>query len=172
MLRSVFLRLLFFLFVSLQTNFPAYTQTTSLSVKDWEKKLSDPTDKENKWYHDLFPVLDKLDSGRVFNFLNQLDHNSATKGSYFIARFNCIKVEMLNHKNLPRYSNAINFRNEQVKKQILNLLEEAKQKSYELDDDYLAAFVSGLYGRYMAAFGETEAAVMYMMNCADLYEKV
>ena len=48
----------------------------------------------------------------------------------------------------------------------------SKQKSYECNDDYLAAFVSGVYGRYMFTFGETEAAVMYMMNSADLYEKV
>ena len=172
MVRYKTLYLLVLLFALLQTTLPAFTQTTSLPVAEWAKKLSDPADKENKWYYDLFPVLDKLDSGRGFNFLNQLGSKSVKKGNYFIARFNCIKVEMLYAKNLPGYPNAFDFRNELVKKQIINLLEEAKQKSYELDDDYLAAFVSGFYGRYMSAFGETEAAVMYMMNCAELYEKV
>ena len=148
-----------------------FSQTTSFSIEDWTKKLADPADKQNKWYYDLYPVLDKLDSGKVFNFLNQLGRNSAAKGNYFIARFNCIKTEMLYNKHLSSPNDFI-FTNEQVKKQIINLLEDAKQKSYECNDDYLAAFVSGVYGRYMSVFGETEAAVMYMMNSADLYEKV
>jgi DNA-binding CsgD family transcriptional regulator len=155
----------------LQTNGNAFAQATSLPVEDWAKKLADPADKPNKWYYDLYPVLDKLDSTSVFNFLNQLGRNSEAKGNYFIARFNCIKAEMLYSKNLA-FPNDFVFKNEQAKKQIINLLEEAKQKSYECNDDYLAAFVSGFYGRYMSVFGETEAAVMYMMNSADLYEKV
>jgi hypothetical protein len=160
------------LIVLLRTSNSAFAQTTSLSAEEWAKKLSDPADKENKWFYELDPVLNKLDSGRIFIFLSRLGSNAAAKGNYFIARFNCIKVEMLYNKNLPGYPNAFVFNNEQVKKQIVNLLEEAKQKSYELNDDYLSAFVSGVYGRYMSAFGETEAAVMYMMNSADLYEKV
>src|SRR5256885_11815229 len=107
------------LVVFLQTSNSAFPQTTSLSVEDWTKKLSDPNDKENKWYYDLYPVLDKLDSGRVFNFLNQLDNNSATKGNYFIARFNCIKTEMLYKKNLDS-ADAFVLKNEQIKKRIMN----------------------------------------------------
>jgi tetratricopeptide (TPR) repeat protein/DNA-binding CsgD family transcriptional regulator len=147
-----------------------FAQTTSPSVAEWAKKLSDPADKENKWFYDLSALLDKLDSGSVFNFLSRLGSDAEERGNYFIPRFNCIKVEMLYKKNMA--PNAPLFTNEGVKKQIINLLEEAKQKSYECDDDYLAAFVSGVYGRHMSAFGETEAAVMYMINCAELYEKV
>ena len=160
------------LLIFLDANNSSFAQTTSLSAAAWEKKLSDPADKENKWFYDLYPVLDKLDSSSVFSFLNQLGSNSPAKGNYFIARFNCIKAEMLHIKNLPGYPNAFVFTNERVKKQIINLLEEAKVKSYECNDDYLAAFVSCFYGRHMADFGQTEAAVMYMMNSADLYEKV
>src|SRR5579871_826856 len=141
------------LFVFLQTRNTAFTQTRQLSVGEWAKKLSDPADKENKWYYDLYPALIKLDSVSAFNFINQLGSDAEEKGNYFIARFNCIKVEMLYTKNLPGFPNAIGFSNEQVKKQIISLLEDAKQKSYELNDDYLAAFVSGVYGRYMAVFG-------------------
>jgi tetratricopeptide (TPR) repeat protein/DNA-binding CsgD family transcriptional regulator len=150
----------------------ANSQTVDLPVGRWVKKLSDPSDKENKWFYELYPILYKQDSGRVFNFLNNLDNSSAARGKYFGARFNCIKAEMLYAKNVPGFPNAFALTNGQVKTQIINLLEEAKQKSYELNDDYLSAFVSGIYGRYMSAFGETEAAVMYMMNCAELYEKV
>src|SRR5579862_6558327 len=158
------------LLVFLLINDSAFSQTNSLSAEDWTKRLSDPGDKENKWYNELYPLLKKLDSSRVFNFLNQLGNNGAAKGNYFIARFNCIESEMLYNKNIA--PGSILFTDEPAKKQIINLLEEAKQKSYESNDDYLVAFVSGVYGRYMSTFGETEAAVMYMMNCADLYEKV
>jgi len=57
----------------LQTNNSAFTQTSSLSAEEWTKKLSNPADKENKWFYELFPVLDKLDSGKVFYFFNQLE---------------------------------------------------------------------------------------------------
>src|SRR5437763_1169630 len=87
------------LVVFLQTSNAAFTQTAPLSVEDWAKKLAEPADKKNKWYYELYPQLDKLDSGTVFNFLNQLGSNAAAKGNYFIARFNCIKVEMLYTKN-------------------------------------------------------------------------
>ena len=73
----------------LQTNNSAFTQTSSLSAEEWTKKLSNPADKENKWFYELFPVLDKLDSGKVFYFFNQLGSNADEKGNYFIARFNC-----------------------------------------------------------------------------------
>ena len=90
------------LLIFLHANNSSFAQTTSLSAAAWEKKLSDPADKENKWYYDLYPVLDKLDSSSVFSFLNQLGSNSAAKGNYFIARFNCIKAEMLYNKNLDQ----------------------------------------------------------------------
>src|SRR3954447_1357609 len=101
MLRSVTLYLLVLVFVLLQTNLSAFAQNTSIPVAQWAKKLADPGDKENKWYYELYPQLDKLDSGTVFTFLNQLGSNGAAKGNYFIARFNCIEVEMLYTKNIP-----------------------------------------------------------------------
>jgi tetratricopeptide (TPR) repeat protein/DNA-binding CsgD family transcriptional regulator len=160
---------LFFLFVSLQTNFPSYTQTTSFSVKDWARRLADPADKENKWYYELYPQLEKVDSGTVINFINQLGNSSEAKGNYFVARFNCIKARVLYVRNATP---PLVFSNETVKEEIINLLEEAKQRSYECNDDYLAAFVSGVYGNAMFDLGQTEAAVMYMLNSAELYDKI
>ena len=78
---------------------------------------------------------------------------------------------MIYEKNLD-LANAFVFSKEQAREEIQNLLAEAMHKAYECNDDYLAAFVSGVYGRYMSVFGETEPAVMYMMNSADLYEKI
>jgi two-component system NtrC family sensor kinase len=159
--------LLLFLFLLHYESLDA--QTADLSVNEWAKKLADPSDKKNARYDELYAVLNKLDSSKVFGFLNQLAGHSRAKGNYFLARFNCIKSEMIYDKNLD---SANVFNNEQARKEVQNLLAEAMRKTYECNDDYLTAFVSGVYGRYMSVFGETEAAVMYMMNSADLYEKI
>jgi Tetratricopeptide repeat len=145
-------------------------QTGDLPVDKWAKKLADPNDKKNARYDELYAVLHELDSNRVFGFLNELEGHSRAKGNYFLARFNCLKSEMIYEKN-PDSTKTLVFKNEQARKEIRSLLAEAMQKAYECNDDFLAAFVSGIYGRYLSVFGETEAAVMYMMNSADLYEK-
>lgn len=148
-----------------------HAQTADLSAGHWAKKLADPDDKKNANYNGLYAVLYGLDSNKAFVFLNELAAHSKAKGNYFIARFNCLKSEMIYEKN-PDSTKALVFNNEPAKKEIQKLLAEAMNKAYECNDDYLAAFVSGIYGRYMSVFGETEPAVMYMMNCADLYEKL
>jgi hypothetical protein len=95
---------------------------------------------------ELYAVLSKLDSSHTFDFLHRLGTYGA-KGNYFTARFNCIESEMLYNKNLTTVNDVIAFKKEPVKKQIIGLLDQAKQISYETGDDYLAAYVSGVYGR-------------------------
>jgi tetratricopeptide (TPR) repeat protein len=45
------------------------------------------------------------------------------------------------------------------------------QHAYIADDDYLAAYVSSIYGSAMSSFN-TEKAVMYMMYSAELYDQL
>src|SRR5436189_4203623 len=125
MVRFKTLRLLVLVSVSLQTDLSAFAQTTSLSPADWARKLADATEKENNWYYEFYPQLDKVDSGTAFNFINQLGSSSKAKGNYFVARFNCIKSTVLYMKNA---SPPFAFTNEPVKKEIINLMEEAKQR--------------------------------------------
>ncbi len=46
------------------------------------------------------------------------------------------------------------------------------RQAYIVDDDYLAAYVSSVYGSIMGNFGNTEKALMYLMYSAELYDKV
>jgi tetratricopeptide (TPR) repeat protein/DNA-binding CsgD family transcriptional regulator len=168
MLRPAYMILLCLFLLS--AAMPLRAQNNSLSACQWARRLADPSDKENKTVTELYAVLNKLDSAHTFAFLREMKDNA--KGNYFTARFDCVQAEMIHDKHLASSEGVIAFKKEPVKSQIIKLLGQAKQISYETGDDHLAAYVSGVYGRYMSAFGETEAAVMYMMNCADLYEKV
>ncbi|MFT3681622.1 MAG: tetratricopeptide repeat protein [Ferruginibacter sp.] len=149
----------------------AHGQYAYLSAESWFKKLSDPADKRNKWYDTLDKVLMQFDSTVVFNFLREVEIHSKKEGDHSLVRFNCIKANQLYYQSLGP-SKELPLNNRQVKKEIITLLSQAMHKAYESNDDYQVAFVSGVYGKYMSAFGETEPGVMYMMNCADLYEKV
>ena len=51
-------------------------------------------------------------------------------------------------------------------------MDEALQHAYKADDDYLAAYVSSIYGNVLDNFGNTEKAAMFMMYSTELYEKV
>src|SRR5256885_16782614 len=115
------------LVVFLQTSNSAFPQTTSLSVEDWTKKLSDPNDKENKWYYDLYPVLDKLDSGRVFIFLKLPDNNFSIKGNFFFARFNFFKNKIFFKKNLYFVVYFFLY-NMHIKKRLMYIFGKAKKR--------------------------------------------
>ena len=149
----------------------ANAQPVELSIDKWVKKLTDPDDKKNAWYDELYNALIPFDSSQTFHFLNELASHPSAKGNYFLARFNCLKSEMIYEKSADPSKTWL-FKNEQEKKEILRSLADAMQKSYECNDDYLAAYVSGVYGRYLSFFDDTEPAVMYLMNSADLYEKM
>ena len=149
----------------------AIAQIESLPVNEWAKKLSDPNDKGNKCYHSLYHLLDKLDSSTVFHFLDQISNHTEKKGNFFLARYNCIRATETYDKSLASPETVFSH-NERIEKEVTRLLAQGMQMAYESEDDFLIAFVSGLYGRYMSIFGKTEPAVMYMMNSADLLEKL
>jgi hypothetical protein len=158
---------LVFLFFNERDN----AQPAPLSVDRWVKKLADPKDQKNAWYEELYAALQNIDSSKTFIFLDKLASDPSAKGNYFLARFKCLKSEMIYQKDSDPAKTWL-YNNEPAKKEILNSLADAMQKSYECNDDYLAAYVSGVYGRYLSFFGETEPAVMYLINSADLYEKI
>jgi tetratricopeptide (TPR) repeat protein len=147
-------------------------QSVGLNAHEWAKKLADPSDKENKasFFLDSL-LLRKPDSITVMYFLDQLDKQSPAKGHYFTARYNCLKAKVLRKFNPPQPVFST-FVNDSIKRQVTQLLEQAMQQAFIVDDDYLAAYVSSVYGNAMAAFRNTEKAVMYMMYSAELYQKV
>ena len=161
-------RLLFFLLIVIHS--PAICQTAGLDAHEWAKKLADPGDKENKNFYKLF-YSPELDSSNAFDFLTELTKQPDAKSNYFLARYYCVRSGFLlkfNHIT-PSFRP---FTGESVREEIKRFLSKAMQLAYETNDDYLTAFVSGLYGNYMYSMDETELAVMYLMNSADVYDKI
>jgi DNA-binding CsgD family transcriptional regulator len=107
----------------------------------------------------------------VFEFINKLGKESSVKGHYFLARYNTVKAQMIRWFNPPEPASST-FVRDSIKRKVTSLLDVALQQAYIADDDYLAAYVSSIYGNAMSGFGNTEKAVMYLMNSAELYDKV
>ena len=146
-------------------------QSKTPDVTEWAKKLADPADTENAAYFSLSGILKASDTTFTLNFLEQLGQQSVAKNPFFIARYNCLNVGENPHLKYytPYYSTP---KNDLVKNKITRLMEVAMQKAYETGDDHLAVFVSAIYGGHMDRLGNIEMAVMYLMNTADLYEKL
>ena len=146
-------------------------QNVNLNPKDWDKKLSDPKDQKNETAISIYNNLSRLDSVKVFDFLDNLDKPSSTKDHYFFARYNCLRAQMI---QIFTASNPVStsFIKDSIKRKITLLLEEAMRHAYIVDDDYLAAYVSSVYGSIMGTLANTEKALMYLMYSAELYDKV
>lgn len=147
-----------------------FCQDVNLNAKEWAKKLADPSDKKNEAAFTLAAILSKQDSASDINFLDKLSNEPSAKGHYFIARFNCVKADNLLLFYGPKPLSP--FTTDSIKREVTKLLEEAMNEAFIVDDDYLAAYVSSMYGTAMDGFHDTEKAVMYMMYSAELYEKV
>jgi tetratricopeptide (TPR) repeat protein len=148
----------------------AVCQSLNLNPKEWAKKLADPSDKKNDASFTLSTILQKQDSASDISFLDKLSNEPSAKGHYFIARFNCVKAYNLLVFYGPKPLSP--FTTDSIKREVTRLLEEAMNQAFIVDDDYLAAYVSSIYGTAMDGFHNTEKAVMYMMYSADLYQKV
>lgn len=163
------LTLLFILFTGINKN--TYAQQLNLNVEEWAKKLASPSDKQNETYHTLDTTLEHADSITTFKFLNELEKQTEAKGNYFYARFNCLKARKLRYYHVstpPFYP----FNSETFEGRVTALLKSAMQAAYASGDDYLAALISSEYGDAMAFYQNSEFAIMYMMNSAELYEKL
>jgi tetratricopeptide (TPR) repeat protein/DNA-binding CsgD family transcriptional regulator len=160
-----------FILITLIFQKSAVGQRLVLNANAWAEKLSDPSDKENKEYYLLWNILSKEDSLTAFNFLDELKIDGEASSHYFLSRYYCLKASMLRNFNPPEPVFSP-FIRDSIKPQVTRLFEQAMQHAFIVDDDFLAAFVSSQYGDAMAAFQNTEKAVMYMMYSAELYEKV
>lgn len=160
-----------FIFTILFIHGNAVCQHADLNPKELAKKLSDPKDEKNEAVISINAYLSRLDSVKVFDYLDKLSKWSSTKDHYFLARYNCLRARMIRIFT-PSDPVTSSFKKDSIKRKITILLEEAMRQAYIVDDDYLAAYVSSVYGSTMGAFGNTEKALMYLMYSAELYDKV
>jgi len=136
---------------------------SGLNTADWARLLSRPSDGQNKVFFELDSILDQTDSTKTFQFLEGVNNGSGNE--YFTARWNCLKARQLYQKN---FQSGISG----VKDEVKMLFTEALHKAYESGDDRLIAFVSLRYGGLIYHFGETDLAVMYLMNGVELNEEL
>lgn len=138
-------------------------------IEIWVKKLSDPDDKKNEAYLNLRNWLAQVDNSKAFNFIKKLEEHSKEENKYYMARLNCLKSFVLLYKQDKKIGESFS---DEVVNEVSQLMEKAMHLTYELNDDYLEAMVSGYYGSFMYALNKTELSVMYMMNSAELYDKI
>ncbi|MBN2635385.1 MAG: tetratricopeptide repeat protein [Prolixibacteraceae bacterium] len=149
----------------------AISQTDPLLSDDqWVKKLSNPDDKKNEAYMELCNLLGKTDNPTVFDFIQSLEERLSKENSYYQVRFYCLKSYVILYKR--DLQEARKPFSKAITDEVTQLMGKAMHLTYQLNDDYLTAMVSGRYGYFMYMLSKTEPAVMYMTNSAELYEKL
>ena len=156
-----------FFFITLQAI--VYAQPNTLDPKEWAKALSITNGKSEQNYDRLISSLIgkdylKVDSARVFSFLNKLEKAGDAENIYFKARFNSLKAVFI-------YLTNIKYPNAPVKSELKKLLDEAIDLAYKTDDDYFIAFASETYSTNISHFNELGLSIMYAINVIELHEK-
>jgi len=141
----------------------------TISINTWVKKLSDPDDKKNEAFLNLISWLGKLDITEAFNYIDKLEEYSKEENKYYLTRLYCVKSYVLIYKQDTKVGESLR---EEVVNEVCQIMEKAMHLTYELNDDYLEALVSGRYGFFLSQINKTELSVMYMMNSAELYDKI
>jgi len=149
-------------------------QTADLDPEKWVVALSKKDRSSYDSLNSLMITLQKIDSLRAFQFLDELSEKGRSKGDHFQALFNCVKARAIYNKCYYEFNRVgktppnIDW----IKQQQLNLYSSAIDIAYRSEDEMLVAHVSYTYGSVMTAFGEIGLAVMYSKNGIDLYEKL
>ena len=141
-------------------------QVSTISVKEWVKRLSDPEDKKNDFYQILYDsVISSNDTPRLNVFLKEVEANGLNNNDYFNTRFKILKAVALQYKDHLRSDRA-------SKAVALQLMQQAMQQANESNDEHLIAFVSKTFFSIAFYYNETELAVMHAINSIELYEKL
>ena len=152
--------LLFILFVSLQTNHPAFAQNKSLPLNKWVKSLDADDDTLNKNLNEIVNILMSLDTVTVFRSLNELEKEGSSTGPYFQVRIKHLRATVL-----------WKIRDKAAKDSIMQLMKSALQQAYSINDEYLTAAVSWWYGETMFFCHQIELSTMYCLNAVEILDK-
>jgi tetratricopeptide (TPR) repeat protein/DNA-binding CsgD family transcriptional regulator len=144
-------------------------QKPELNLTEWATRLSDPSPTNNIYIGQLDSTLYK--TGKAPLFLDELEKKG--KGHHFHARFYIIKASIVYQVGIQIELKKIEPElNPELKPEIMKLLGMAIQEAYRSDDDYLVASVSLHYAHICHTLKEFELSMMYMMNAAELNEKL
>jgi len=149
-------------------------QPADLDPEKWAVELSK---KDLSSYDSLFSLtvrLEKVDSIKTFQFLDELAEKGRSKGDHFKALFNCLKARIIYNECYYEFyrvgKTPINV--DSIKRELMKLCSSAIDIAYRSEDDMLVAYVSYTYAIVIISFGEIGLTVMYAKNGIDLFEKL
>jgi hypothetical protein len=151
---------LLFIFVFLQQNVPAFSQSQSLPLEKWVKVLDADDDTLNKNFNEIVKILQRTDTAIVFRTLNELKKKGVSAGPYFQVRIKHLRATML-----------WEIRNKAAKDSIIQLIKPALQQAYVINDEHLIATVSWWYGETMFFCNQIELSTMYCLNAVEILDK-
>src|SRR6187399_3185393 len=149
-------------------------QPADLDPGKWAVELSK---KDRSVYDSLNSLTRKLQKGdtlKAFQFLDELSERGKSKGDQFKALYNCLKARVIYYKDYHEYYRVGKTppNVDQIKEQLMRLYSSAIDIAYRSEDDMLVAYVSYGYAGVIILFGEVGLSVMYSKNGTDLYEKL
>lgn len=172
--RKIKIYCFYILFGLLPAYISSFAQFKDLDPEKWVDALS----KKDRSSYDSLPSLtvklQKVDSLRAFQFLDELAEKGKSEGDHFRALFNCLKARVIYYKCYYEFSRAgrtppnIDW----IKQQLMSLYSSAIDIAYRSEDDMLVGFVSTTYASVIILFGEIGLSVMYAKNGIDMYEKL
>jgi Tetratricopeptide repeat len=149
-------------------------QPADLDPEKWARELS----KKDRSSYDSLPrlttILQKVDSIRAFQFLDELAEKGQSKGDHFKALYNCLKARVIYYKCYYEFSRFGKTPGniDWIKQQLTKLYSSAIDIAYRSEDDLLVAYASFTYASVISLFGEVGISVMYAKNGIDLFEKI
>jgi hypothetical protein len=166
---------IFFLMLTLLLASRIFSQTSKeLDPEKWAFELSKKDDRKGETVLNLRAILNKTDSARIFQFIDELEKKGRSNGDHFKARFYCVKAGMISIKNVyyEFYQDRKVINVDSIRRQLTELYTSAMDIAYRSEDDYLVAFVSCDYASIISVIGDIGISVMYAKNGIDLYEKL
>ena len=172
--RKISIHCICILFGLLPTYISSFAQSTELDPEKWVVALS----KKDHSSYDSLPkltlILQKVDSLKAFQFVEELAEKGKSKGDHFKALFYCLKARVIYYKCYYEFSRAGKTppNSDWLKQQLMSLYSSAIDIAYRSEDDMLVGYVSTTYASVIIFFGEVGLSVMYSKNGIDMYERL
>ena len=140
-------------------NYAGSCQTLLVPLKEWVKKLDNPSDIENKGVEEISKLIFSKDTATAKLLLAELNKEGAAAGPYFKTRLLWLQARL---EPKLRYPDGV--------AEVSMLLEKAMKEAYKTGDDYLIANISWDYGAIMYGYQQIELAATYCLKAVELQE--
>jgi hypothetical protein len=142
-------------------NYAGSCQTSLVPLKEWVKKLDNPSDIENKGVEEISKLIFSKDTATAKFLLAELKKKGVTAGTYFKTRILWLQAKL---ESKLRYPDGV--------AEVSILLEKAMKEAYKTGDDYLIANISWDYGSIMYEYQQIELAATNFLKAAELQDRL